>query len=408
MVLCFPDKVQASSSPSSKVKSEPKASLTESKVSPGSKRPQSDSAKKPGNDAKKSKKNNEDEDKKKKAVKKTNPKNIKKGSRKSKKMIEEVSSDESGKSNEEAFQIKSEAVKKNKKSCKAEAKGKSPARSQPGGSKRNTIKAEDDEEEVDKSDETQSTFKVYPGSKRPSESTKGKQERGGKKQKKNNEADAQSKMNEAEARRSIRSRASRVSYKDDSSEGGDGLSDDEYKPNMEESSEVDSEEESGIESEEKNSDLEFEVQSPKAKGKCWASFRACGTKKDKEDLERKRKQERIKRRAKKGDDEWLEVYLVGAKKWVCVDVARGVERPDLCTSHASQPIIYVVGIDTDSYLKDLSKRYDPLWLTASRKYRINPEWWEETLQFYKSPDSERNQQEDKEVGTFSHTLTHIP
>ncbi|XP_062854525.1 DNA repair protein complementing XP-C cells [Trichomycterus rosablanca] len=402
---------QASSSPPSKVKSEPEAKVNEPKVSPGSKRPQTDSAKKPESGGKRRKKNNEEEDKKKEPQKKQNPKNTRKKGNTSKKLNEEESSDE------EEFQIKSEDesddvdVKKFNKNSKAKAKDKSQARSQLSGNKKHPIKAEDKEEEPDEPDEKPPKLKVSTGSKRPpSASANVKQERGGKKQKKSNEADAQDRKNKAEERRSRRSTASKVSYKDDSSEGDEGLSEDEYKPNFAEDSEVESEEESEAESEAKSSDFKVDLKSrklksssnPKAKAKYWASWVSSVTKlppkkEDKEEVERKRKQERMKRRAIKGDDEWIEVYLEGAKKWVCVDVVHGVGRPELCTGHATQPITYVVGMDKDSYLKDLSRRYDPTWLTVSRKRRIDPEWWEETLKFYDGPDSERKKQEDKEL-----------
>lgn len=104
-----------------------------------------------------------------------------------------------------------------------------------------------------------------------------------------------------------------------------------------------------------------------------------------------------KKRQRKGDDEWIEVYLKGAKRWVCVDVDQGVGQPELCYSQATQPVTYVVGVDENGYLKDVSSRYDPNWLTSSRKRRIDSEWWAETLCYYECPDSEQKKEEDKEV-----------
>uniref|UniRef100_A0A3B1JVN2 Xeroderma pigmentosum, complementation group C n=1 Tax=Astyanax mexicanus TaxID=7994 RepID=A0A3B1JVN2_ASTMX len=102
-------------------------------------------------------------------------------------------------------------------------------------------------------------------------------------------------------------------------------------------------------------------------------------------------------RGGKGDDEWIEVYLDSVKGWVCVDVNQGVGKPQLCTNQASHPVTYVVGVDGEGYLKDLSTRYDPTWLTSSRRRRIDSEWWEETLGFYVSPETEREKKEDKEL-----------
>lgn len=99
-----------------------------------------------------------------------------------------------------------------------------------------------------------------------------------------------------------------------------------------------------------------------------------------------------------GTDQWLEVFLESEDKWVCVDCVHGnVGQPQLCFAHATKPLFYVVGFDNDGSVRDVTQRYDPVWMTSTRKSRVDPEWWEETLQPYESPCVERDKKEQNEV-----------
>ncbi|XP_009667602.2 DNA repair protein complementing XP-C cells isoform X2 [Struthio camelus] len=96
-------------------------------------------------------------------------------------------------------------------------------------------------------------------------------------------------------------------------------------------------------------------------------------------------------------DQWLEVFLEREDKWVCVDCVHGnVGQPQLCFKYATKPLSYIVGVDNDGSIKDVTQRYDPVWMTATRKSRVDPVWWEDTLQPYKSPFMERDQKEERE------------
>uniref|UniRef100_A0A8C4XPW1 p125 n=1 Tax=Falco tinnunculus TaxID=100819 RepID=A0A8C4XPW1_FALTI len=98
-----------------------------------------------------------------------------------------------------------------------------------------------------------------------------------------------------------------------------------------------------------------------------------------------------------GTDQWLEVFLEREDKWVCVDCVHGnVDQPQLCFTYATKPLFYIVGFDNDGSVRDVTQRYDPVWMTATRKNRVDPEWWEDTLQPYKSPYVERDKKEEKE------------
>lgn len=99
-----------------------------------------------------------------------------------------------------------------------------------------------------------------------------------------------------------------------------------------------------------------------------------------------------------GVDQWLEVFCEQEEKWVCVDCVHGVVGQALsCYKYATKPMTYVVGIDGDGWVRDVTQRYDPDWMTATRKCRVDAKWWAETLRPYQSPLVEREKKEDSEV-----------
>ncbi|XP_016065360.1 PREDICTED: DNA repair protein complementing XP-C cells [Miniopterus natalensis] len=98
-----------------------------------------------------------------------------------------------------------------------------------------------------------------------------------------------------------------------------------------------------------------------------------------------------------GTDQWLEVFCEREEKWVCVDCVHGVVDQALtCYRYATKPMTYVVGIDNDGWVRDVTQRYDPAWMTATRKCRVDAKWWAETLRPYQSPLVEREKKEDLE------------
>lgn len=106
-----------------------------------------------------------------------------------------------------------------------------------------------------------------------------------------------------------------------------------------------------------------------------------------------------------GVDQWLEVYCEPQAKWVCVDCVHGVVgQPVACYKYATKPMTYVVGIDSDGWVRDVTQRYDPVWMTATRKCRVDAEWWAETLRPHRSPLMEREKKEDQEVRHWLHRL----
>lgn len=254
--------------------------------------------------------------------------------------------------------------------------------------------------------------KVSPGAKRPAGGRKSGGERGGKKAKKK-----ESKEQEEEKvvtpgaprpknskRRSI---ASKVSYKEESdSDGAERLSDEEFQ----------------VSSDEDSDDSDRGASCPKgAKGRgrsrasntsTTAQKRRTGGEEEQvkeeeeecedgeskeEDVSTRRKRRSGKKDEGPGADEWLEVFLEKPSSWVCVDVEHGVGMPHLCSRNATAPLTYVVSVDEDGFLKDLGRKYDPTWMTSSRKRRVEEDWWEETLEPFQRREDEREKKEDKEV-----------
>uniref|UniRef100_A0A8C0ZR12 p125 n=1 Tax=Castor canadensis TaxID=51338 RepID=A0A8C0ZR12_CASCN len=98
-----------------------------------------------------------------------------------------------------------------------------------------------------------------------------------------------------------------------------------------------------------------------------------------------------------GVDQWLEVFCEQEAKWICVDCVHGVVgQPLTCYKYATKPMTYAVGIDSNGWVRDVTQRYDPAWMTATRKCRVDAEWWAETLRPYQSPLVEREKKEDLE------------
>lgn len=98
-----------------------------------------------------------------------------------------------------------------------------------------------------------------------------------------------------------------------------------------------------------------------------------------------------------GVDQWLEVFCEREEKWVCVDCVHGVVGQAVtCYRYATKPMAYVVGFDNDGWVRDVTQRYDPAWMTATRKCRVDAKWWAETLRPYQSPLVEREKKEDLE------------
>nr|XP_057940262.1 DNA repair protein complementing XP-C cells [Doryrhamphus excisus] len=239
--------------------------------------------------------------------------------------------------------------------------------------------------------------KISPGMKRGG-GGKGAGSRGGKKAKREELKEEEDEEDEKKIKVSgggqrpknskRRSIASKVSYKEESnSEDEEELSDEEFKASSEEDSD---DSESGKKAKQRSNTIQ--------------KRRSGGKKEEVKDEEEKEsegvtktKQGRAKKNIGPGADEWMEVFLDKTSSWVCVHVEHGVGAPHLCSQNATQPITYVVSVDGDGFVKDLGRKYDPTWMTTTRKRRVEEEWWEETLQPFLRPEDERDKKEETEM-----------
>jgi hypothetical protein len=68
--------------------------------------------------------------------------------------------------------------------------------------------------------------------------------------------------------------------------------------------------------------------------------------------------------------------------------------PDCFQKKASQPVLYVIGLDNRGTAKDLTRRYSSKWLTLTIKQRVENDWWMETLEPFKGKQTARDREED--------------
>uniref|UniRef100_A0A669B1R0 Xeroderma pigmentosum, complementation group C n=1 Tax=Oreochromis niloticus TaxID=8128 RepID=A0A669B1R0_ORENI len=237
--------------------------------------------------------------------------------------------------------------------------------------------------------------KISPGTKRPAGGRKIKGDVGGKKAKKKEKDEEEEKKvvvsgGQRPKNSKRRSVASKVSYKEESNSEGEeegGLSDeDEFQATSEDDSE---DSESGVKSKKGNKG--------KAKGTHSKNTAAPKRRSSGGTTSNGTKRRSGAKREGPGADEWLEVYLEKTSSWVCVDVDHGVGVPQLCYRNATTPVTYVVSVDGDGFVKDLGKKYDPTWMTSSRKRRVDDDWWEETIEPFLGPEDEKDIKEDKEL-----------
>lgn len=95
---------------------------------------------------------------------------------------------------------------------------------------------------------------------------------------------------------------------------------------------------------------------------------------------------------------WAEVFLKSDKQWISVECVNNiVNKPYEIETFLPQPVSYILAIDNESYVKDITRRYCSEYMTITRKLRIDPEWWEETLEPFLPPNSKQNKEEEKKL-----------
>ena len=78
---------------------------------------------------------------------------------------------------------------------------------------------------------------------------------------------------------------------------------------------------------------------------------------------------------------WIEVKLSGSWETVYLP-SQTVGNIGIVEETVDHPLVYVIGIDENGSVKDLSPKYAFKWCTVIRKQRIPGSWWSDTLQPY--------------------------
>ncbi|GFS91514.1 DNA repair protein complementing XP-C cells homolog [Nephila pilipes] len=98
---------------------------------------------------------------------------------------------------------------------------------------------------------------------------------------------------------------------------------------------------------------------------------------------------------------WAEVFSKPDKEWISIECANNiVNKPYSIEENCPQPVTYILAIDNNSYIKDVTRRYCPEYMTSTIKLRADPEWWEETLLPFLPPNSKLNKDEEKSLETM--------
>ena len=96
---------------------------------------------------------------------------------------------------------------------------------------------------------------------------------------------------------------------------------------------------------------------------------------------------------------WTEV-LTATHGWITVDIVHGRincvgEMESLC----KKPILYIVAVNNDGTVKDLTKKYvsPSTYLTQTRKLRVSQEWLDQVLDPFKARLTPEEKAENEKI-----------
>ncbi|KAM3719841.1 putative DNA repair protein [Dirofilaria immitis] len=93
---------------------------------------------------------------------------------------------------------------------------------------------------------------------------------------------------------------------------------------------------------------------------------------------------------------WVEFWDENSCHWICLDPWSGLaNKPETVEIDATSPMHYVLCIDNEYGMRDITARYASKYLTpAVRRLWVNQDWWNYTLKLYRSRNEMREQYED--------------
>ena len=97
-------------------------------------------------------------------------------------------------------------------------------------------------------------------------------------------------------------------------------------------------------------------------------------------------------------DFFIEVYLSDKKRWRPVDIEgfSVIEDPHELTPHLEQPVAFLIGIDSEGRVVDLSPKYNADWLNNLKSMRADAKYFDKVLSRY-LPDEAEQVEEQQEV-----------
>ena len=110
-------------------------------------------------------------------------------------------------------------------------------------------------------------------------------------------------------------------------------------------------------------------------------------------------EENVKTFDEKVLDVWLEIFVESERKWISLDLSNHlVDKPIDIASKSLPQLSYVIAIDSDGYMREVTQRYTTDWMSPSmKKRRIDENWWTQTLEpFQRKNKSLAEKAEDSE------------
>lgn len=94
---------------------------------------------------------------------------------------------------------------------------------------------------------------------------------------------------------------------------------------------------------------------------------------------------------------WIEIFDKAKKKWICFDFVNDIKNDSFSIgSHLGMDISYILAIDNDDYISEVTQRYASDWVSyAMKKRRIEDDWWQNTLTMLKRGNDSQYEEADK-------------
>lgn len=99
---------------------------------------------------------------------------------------------------------------------------------------------------------------------------------------------------------------------------------------------------------------------------------------------------------------WIEYWDETAERWICVDPwMKTVDLPKSIEEEATAPMHYVLAVDDDFGLRDVTSRYAARYLYHEiRRLRVDPNWWNPTVKLFRSRNRARERMEEVELHDY--------